>query len=110
MAVCMECGRKLKSSQSKLTGYGPICYKRVFGTAMRARDGNSKSSTSIDDIPYYDIPGKCRLKIFWITKDKGECFRNPPNRQLNYIIIRYGFEIKRRATAWIIRISRTKKK
>lgn len=64
MAVCMECGRKLKSSQSELTGYGPICYKRVFGTTMRARDGNSKSSTSIDDIPYYDIPGQMSIEDF----------------------------------------------
>ena len=31
MAVCMECGRKLRSQQSKEVGYGPVCYKRVFG-------------------------------------------------------------------------------
>ena len=29
-------------------------------------------------------------------KVKGECFRNPPNRQLDYIIIRYEFEIKKK--------------
>lgn len=35
MAVCMECGRKLRSQQSKEVGYGPVCYKRVFGTSVR---------------------------------------------------------------------------
>lgn len=42
MAVCMEYGRKLRSQQSKEVGYGPVCYKRVFGTSMRIRDGDSK--------------------------------------------------------------------
>lgn len=43
MAVCMECGRKLRSQQSKEVGYGPVCYKRVFGTSMRIRDGDKKN-------------------------------------------------------------------
>ena len=53
MAVCMECGRKLRSQQSKEVGYGPVCYKRVFGTSMRIRDGDSKTGTASDDFPYY---------------------------------------------------------
>ena len=55
MAVCMECGRKLRSQQSKEVGYGPVCYKRVFGTSMRIRDGDSKTGTASDDFPYYEI-------------------------------------------------------
>lgn len=64
MAVCMECGRKLRSQQSKEVGYGPVCYKRVFGTSMRIRDGDSKKQVlhqTISHIMKYQ--GKCRLRI-----------------------------------------------
>lgn len=63
MAVCMECGRKLRSQQSKEVGYGPVCYKRVFGTSMRIRDGDSKQvlHQTISHIMKYQ--GKCRLRI-----------------------------------------------
>lgn len=63
MAVCMECGRKLRSQQSKEVGYGPVCYKRVFGTSMRIRDGDSKQVLlqTISHIMKYQ--GKCRLRI-----------------------------------------------
>lgn len=27
---CKRCGRKLKSNESKLLGYGPTCYKRML--------------------------------------------------------------------------------
>lgn len=70
MEVCMECGRKLRSQQSKVTGYGPVCYKRVFGTSMRIRDGDSKTSTVSDDIPYYEIPGQMSIEDFIETDKK----------------------------------------
>ena len=28
--VCLRCGRKLKSEESRLIGYGKICYKKTF--------------------------------------------------------------------------------
>lgn len=61
MAVCMECGRKLRSQQSKEVGYGPVCYKRVFGTSMRIRDEKQVLLQTIFHIMKYQ--GKCRLRI-----------------------------------------------
>lgn len=64
MAVCMECGRKLRSQQSKEVGYGPVCYKRVFGTSMRIRDGDSKTQVLLQTISHImKYQGKCRLRI-----------------------------------------------
>lgn len=60
MAVCMECGRKLRSQQSKEVGYGPVCYKRVFGTSMREIQKQVLLQT-ISHIMKYQ--GKCRLRI-----------------------------------------------
>lgn len=70
MAVCMECGRKLRSKQSKETGYEPVCYKRVFGISMRIRDGDSKTSAASDDFPYYEIPGQMSIEDFIETVEK----------------------------------------
>lgn len=63
MAVCMECGRKLRSQQSKEVGYGPVCYKRVFGTSMRIRDGDSKQVLLQTIFHIMKYQGKCRLRI-----------------------------------------------
>lgn len=63
MAVCMECGRKLRSQQSKEVGYGPVCYKRVFGTSMRIRDGDKKQVLLQTIFHIMKYQGKCRLRI-----------------------------------------------
>lgn len=68
MVVCMECGRKLRSQQSKAAGYGPVCYKRVFGTSMRIRDGDQKTGTTPNDFPYYEIPGQMSIEDFIETE------------------------------------------
>ena len=59
MAVCMECGRKLRSQQSKEVGYGPVCYKRVFGSVMEIQ--KQVLLQTIFHIMKYQ--GKCRLRI-----------------------------------------------
>ena len=63
MAVCMECGRKLRSQQSKEVGYGSVCYKRVFGTSMRIRDGDKKQVLLQTIFHIMKYQGKCRLRI-----------------------------------------------
>lgn len=63
MAVCMECGRKLRSQQSKEVGYGPVCYKRAFGTSMRIRDGDKKQVLLQTIFHIMKYQGKCRLRI-----------------------------------------------
>lgn len=35
--TCRYCGRKLKSEESQLIGFGPICYKRYKLAKVRKR-------------------------------------------------------------------------
>lgn len=70
MELCMECGRKLRSAQSKEVGYGPVCYERVFGISLRIRDGNTKTYHALDDIPYYKIPGQMSIEDFLESVEK----------------------------------------
>lgn len=35
--TCRYCGRKLKSEESQLLGFGPICYKRYKLSKLRKR-------------------------------------------------------------------------
>ena len=70
MAVCMECGRKLRSAQSKEAGYGPVCSKRVFGISLRIRDGDTKTDYISDSVPYYEIPGQMSIDDFLESVEK----------------------------------------
>ena len=56
---CAGCGRMLRSKSSIDTGYGPVCYQKVYGKPVRIR--RSKSISSDDDFPYYDIPGQITM-------------------------------------------------
>ncbi|RKI90451.1 hypothetical protein D7V94_13550 [Parablautia intestinalis] len=56
---CYICGRTLKSRKSKELGYGPVCYKRMFGANLQS---NKKSNYSHAlDVQHYDIPGQMTL-------------------------------------------------
>lgn len=44
--------------------------KRVFGTSMRIRDGDKKTSTASDDFPYYEIPGQMSIEDFIKADEK----------------------------------------
>lgn len=56
--TCAICGRRLKNLKSRELGYGPVCYKREFGSPAPAKERiNGKGS----DIPCYDIPGQMTL-------------------------------------------------
>lgn len=69
MTVCMQCGRKLKSDISKQSGYGPVCYRKVFGGSAKIRDGDRKPGCSDGEIPYYEIPGQMVLEDFLNSED-----------------------------------------
>jgi hypothetical protein len=49
-------------------GYGPVCYKKVFGNRKKIRSTkqilDKNSSVSADEISYYDIPGQMSLEDF----------------------------------------------
>lgn len=44
--ICANCGRKLKSIASKGAGYGPVCYKKLFGISLQNRCKDSTPKTS----------------------------------------------------------------
>ena len=56
---CLICGRRLRNTQSKELGYGPVCYKRKFGVSQHAdrRDG----SPSVDKAPDFNLPGQISM-------------------------------------------------
>lgn len=67
---CYTCGRELKSATSREIGYGPVCYKRVFGTSLRIRDGDIKTDYISDSVPYYEIPGQMSIDDFLESVEK----------------------------------------
>lgn len=67
--VCVVCGRKLKAAQSQELGYGPVCYKKLFGIGLRS---NSKVSRSLIDVmDSYVIPGQMSMEDYLQTLLKG---------------------------------------
>lgn len=36
--VCLRCGKKLKSAESKKLGYGPICFKRHLKETQKLKE------------------------------------------------------------------------
>ena len=62
--------KKIEKPTKQGSRYGPVCYKRVFGTSMRIRDGDSKTGTASDDFPYYEIPGQMSIEDFIKADEK----------------------------------------
>lgn len=60
--ICLNCGRVLKTAKSRELGYGPVCYKKMFGSSKQI--GSNTHSISADGIPDYDIPGQMSLEDF----------------------------------------------
>lgn len=65
---CGVCGRALRSAESILIGYGPVCYRRQFGSPApkmkRSSSGGGGSGKSDGEIPYYEIPGQMNIEDF----------------------------------------------
>lgn len=57
---CSVCGRVLKSEKSKELGYGPVCYKKIFG-GIRKRKNLNGNDSSIGVFHSQDIPGQVSL-------------------------------------------------
>ena len=62
---CSVCGRKLRSPKSQEVGYGPVCYRRLFGTSLRANDKDSQSS--VDVMANYKVPGQISMDDYLQT-------------------------------------------
>ncbi len=63
--ICLNCGRKLKSVESREAGYGPVCYRKMFGTSLRS--GRKSKVSETDVTPCYDIPGQMTMEEYLQT-------------------------------------------
>lgn len=61
--TCAMCGRRLRSETSRQLGYGPVCYKKMFGTSARIRADNGRNTVSSEEEEYI-IPGQMTLEDF----------------------------------------------
>ena len=66
--TCLNCGRKLKSAASMKAGYGPVCYRKMFGSSLRSSRKNRVSEEA--DTPCYNIPGQMTIEEFLQTNEK----------------------------------------
>lgn len=57
--ICLNCGRKLKSVASREAGYGPVCYRKIFGTSLRSSRSDNASNTM--EIPHCNLPGQMTM-------------------------------------------------
>lgn len=60
---CSVCGRRLRDPESMETGYGPICYQKVFGrkrVKMKSREGKD----TLKSFPDYDVPGQMTIEDY----------------------------------------------
>lgn len=66
--ICLNCGRELRSAISREAGYGPVCYKKMFGISLRSsrRDRVSEATDTI----CYDVPGQMTMEEYLQTGSK----------------------------------------
>ncbi len=64
--ICGLCGRKLKNTKSKELGYGPVCYRKAFGTVPKVKA--SKEIGEGGDFHDYIIPGQMEMADFLLDK------------------------------------------
>jgi len=58
---CSICGRKLMTPKSMELGYGPVCYKRAFGTVKTEKSTEGKKVFSAEKYSVCGIPGQMLL-------------------------------------------------
>lgn len=61
--TCSLCGRRLKNEKSQKIGYGPVCYRRVFGSSSKRQRIRDRGGGG-EDIPYYNIPGQINIEEY----------------------------------------------
>lgn len=66
---CGVCGRVLKNPDSKKIGYGPVCYKRAFGSPPpKEKSSKAKQAGGSEDFHDYVIPGQMKISDFLQSK------------------------------------------
>lgn len=59
---CKICGRPLKNPQSSKIGYGPVCYRKMFGNKALVKC--QKHDISLCDSTYCLIPGQMKMEDY----------------------------------------------
>jgi len=59
---CKKCGRPLKRPQSSKVGYGPICYKRVYGSNISTKI--QQYNLLSGDSTYCQLPGQMNIEEY----------------------------------------------
>lgn len=63
--ICGACGRVLKNPDSKKTGYGPVCYKKMFGSPPpKKKESKGKRTDESEGIHDFVIPGQMEISDF----------------------------------------------
>ncbi len=60
---CGVCGRTLRNPDSKKMGYGPVCYKRTFGSSPRQGRRDQKEPPP-ESAGFYEIPGQISMEDY----------------------------------------------
>ncbi len=63
---CSICGRKLKNPKSRELGYGPVCYKRKFGSSPRTSRRGNDIDSPIEEVGY-NLPGQISMDEYLQT-------------------------------------------
>lgn len=66
--ICGLCGRKLKNAKSKELGYGPVCYRKAFGTVPKVKVSKEKEIAEGGDLHDYIMPGQMEMADFLVDK------------------------------------------
>lgn len=70
---CKMCGKALKNTVSMQVGYGPICYRKMFGHSIfvRSREHNTlkQHDTMEGNSTYCWIPGQMKVDDFLHSDD-----------------------------------------
>lgn len=62
---CLVCGRKLRNPKSQEVGYGPVCYRRLFGTGVQT--SNKGNQSPVDVMLHYEVPGQISMEDYLQT-------------------------------------------
>lgn len=57
---CLGCGRKLNNPQSQKIGYGPVCYKRTFGSNTK-QGRRTQREPPLKSVGFCKIPGQISI-------------------------------------------------
>ncbi len=62
--TCSICGRRLRNPKSQELGYGPVCYRRIFGKSPKSSWRADGPPVPNESAEHYDIPGQISMEEY----------------------------------------------